>query len=678
MKIAISLSLCTIVCAEIAFCQSTTTDSLYLQEKPELLNTVVVFDTDNKNATSQRNKPVASDNMDKILEQHNQLKMIKRGGYAFDPVIQGMVSGQRSVTIDGMRIFGACTDRMDPVTSYVSANNLSSAEISTSASSSKFGSSLHANLNMVTAKAQFSDSLKVTGKLDLGAGSASQEYRGGLNLNVGAKKWALMLSGTQQTAQSYRAGGGEIIDFTQFQKENLAANLRVRLGKKTIAEGKYIFDNATNIGYAALPMDVSLARSHIAQISTKTYNLTTWLKTLETSIYANRIEHIMDDTKRPPETIAMHMDMPGWSKTNGAFIAADIHLSPKDRLELRFDAYQNYQFAEMVMYPNDPTEAPMYMVTWPGVERSAGGVYLLHNRTFSKSLELNTSFRVETARTEVLDSFGLKQLEVFQFDSLTQLNHRPIAAYTELKKAWNKKFIASFGAGYSERLPTTSELYGFYLFNILDGYDYIGDPNLEMEKAWKVSGSFMYHGKKTHVHVSSSYSYISNYIYGVIEPSFWAMTIGANGGKMHTNMPWAQLANLNAVCNYQFNKHWRITNQGSYTWGERNNKMPIPQLSPFSYASRVSYTKNNWSTYAEAQGATAQDLIDTEFIENRTASWAIVNLGLSKQLEFKNKQTLRFDLNINNLFDHNYHQHLDWGDIARPGINVAGGVSWRF
>ncbi len=53
MKIAITLSLCTIVCTEIAFCQSTTPDSLYLQEKPELLNTVVVFDTDNKNATSQ-------------------------------------------------------------------------------------------------------------------------------------------------------------------------------------------------------------------------------------------------------------------------------------------------------------------------------------------------------------------------------------------------------------------------------------------------------------------------------------------------------------------------------------------------------------------------------------------------------------------------------------------------
>ena len=52
--------------------------------------------------------------------------MFRRGNYAPDIVRHGMRNGQVGITIDGMQIFGACTDRMDPITSYVEANNLNS------------------------------------------------------------------------------------------------------------------------------------------------------------------------------------------------------------------------------------------------------------------------------------------------------------------------------------------------------------------------------------------------------------------------------------------------------------------------------------------------------------------------------------------------------------------------
>lgn len=62
--------------------------------------------------------------IDDYLEKSNNVTMIKRGNYAWEPTVNNMVSQRLVVTIDGMQIFGACTDKMDPITSYVDVSNL--------------------------------------------------------------------------------------------------------------------------------------------------------------------------------------------------------------------------------------------------------------------------------------------------------------------------------------------------------------------------------------------------------------------------------------------------------------------------------------------------------------------------------------------------------------------------
>ncbi|MEO5790082.1 MAG: TonB-dependent receptor, partial [Gelidibacter sp.] len=57
--------------------------------------------------------------IDDYLEKSNKITMIKRGNYAWEPSMNNMNSERLNVTIDGMQIFGACTDKMDPITSYV-------------------------------------------------------------------------------------------------------------------------------------------------------------------------------------------------------------------------------------------------------------------------------------------------------------------------------------------------------------------------------------------------------------------------------------------------------------------------------------------------------------------------------------------------------------------------------
>ena len=75
----------------------------------------------------KQSKPLTS--IDDYLQKSPKVDMIKRGAYAWEPIINSMPTERTLITIDGMRIFGACTDKMDPITSYIEVSNLSEATI---------------------------------------------------------------------------------------------------------------------------------------------------------------------------------------------------------------------------------------------------------------------------------------------------------------------------------------------------------------------------------------------------------------------------------------------------------------------------------------------------------------------------------------------------------------------
>ena len=64
--------------------------------------------------------------IDEHLQELNHVELVRRGSYAWEPMVNNMQTERLSTTIDGMKIFYACTDKMDPVTSYVESGNLQS------------------------------------------------------------------------------------------------------------------------------------------------------------------------------------------------------------------------------------------------------------------------------------------------------------------------------------------------------------------------------------------------------------------------------------------------------------------------------------------------------------------------------------------------------------------------
>src|SRR5690606_36727196 len=98
----------------------TQTDSIRQIEEIEIMATVKKkIETDMKMTVS----------VDEFLASSEQISFIKRGGYAWEPLLNNMRAERSTDTLDGMHVFGACTDKMDPITSYVQSNTLSTIDI---------------------------------------------------------------------------------------------------------------------------------------------------------------------------------------------------------------------------------------------------------------------------------------------------------------------------------------------------------------------------------------------------------------------------------------------------------------------------------------------------------------------------------------------------------------------
>src|SRR5690606_2997069 len=131
-----------------AFAQDSFLDSL----SNIVLDEVVII----ANPTDKHLKEAkALGSLDNYLEKSPSVNMVKRGAYAWEPMLNGMATERSVITLDGMRIYGACTDKMDPITSYVEISNLSKATISNGQSGSQHGGTIAGSVDLVRRKTGF-------------------------------------------------------------------------------------------------------------------------------------------------------------------------------------------------------------------------------------------------------------------------------------------------------------------------------------------------------------------------------------------------------------------------------------------------------------------------------------------------------------------------------------------
>lgn len=640
---------------------------------PQELNEIIIIGNPAAN-TLKKDKALGS--LDSYLEKSNSVNMVKRGAYAWEPMINGMSTERSVITIDGMRIFNACTDKMDPITSYVENTNLSSAKITDGQSGAEFGGTIAGSIDLIRKKSGFQIKPEFGGSAFAGFESNNNQQIYGTSLNYSAPKYFIDVDFTFRDADNYKAGhkSGEKkeVDFSQFRKYNTSAIAGFKLNAKQEIEASLIYDKATDVGYPGLPMDVSLAEALIASVQHRYKNPFKHFNLWETKAYFNTITHVMDDTPRP--IVPIRMDMPGWSKTQGFYSKLSGRYN-NHAFKATLSGYRNNSIAEMIMYPEDPDEKDMYMLTWPDVNTLYSGLSLADNISLNADLSLLIEAGIGIHHNKIRSKSGLSSLQIY-YPDLSPTKTRILKNLSTRLSYFQGNFLHEIGMGYGDRAPSVSEGYGFYLLNINDNYDYIGNPNLKNEKSINFDFSSSYEIQNFSAKIKANYFYILDYIIGKPRLGIPPMNITANGIKVYEQLNHASILNTSLGMNYSPFLDWNFSADFSYRYGQGAKNTILPLIQPFTYKLSGSFEKHGFFTEISVEGS-MKNRNSLEFGEIQKPAYAIANIALSKDFAIKNSQFIA-KLGVQNLFDHYYSTFDDWFGIPKMGRNIYTNLIFKF
>ena len=635
--------------------------------EPQRLEEVVVVANGQGGKRSAKGQAAS---IDEHLKELNHVELVRRGSYAWEPTVNNMQTERVSTTIDGMKIFYACTDKMDPVTSYVESSNLQSILLNSGLNGNPQATgNIGGALDLKLHKAGFSAKSFSAGA-DIG-------YESNGNLQVyGAS--AAYTSNSFYTnggifyrhADNYKEGGGRVVDFSQFQKVNAYDNFGFRLSPLDAIEGTFIFDRATDVGYPALNMDVAKAEAFITSLAYNRIWEERFVQSWETKAYYNHITHIMDDTTRPD--VEIHMDMPGESWTTGLYSLLRA-TKGSHNVTANYDLYYNRLFADMTMYPGGA--APMYMVTWPDVGTLNTGASLSDNIRLGNVSLLHLSGKLSWQHQRLNNDEGYKALGVF-FPGMKREFHQTtgrIAANYQLSIS-NSQF--SIGAGWGSRAPTVTEAYGYYLNNTFDQYDYIGNPHLKNESAVELNANYQFSISNFQFSIDGNEFFFSNYIIGQFEPRLSVMTVGAEGVKVYGNISHARIINASLTSKWDVLPWLTWNTRLGYSTGTDDEDDTLPLISPFSYTTSLNLHHGRFQGKAELRGNARQTDYGKKYGETQTPAWAIFNLSANYQFSVSGHQ-LALRAGIENLFDKRYTTYADWCDIPQKGRNIYINLSFE-
>ncbi|VTR35098.1 TonB-dependent receptor plug domain-containing protein [Sphingobacterium thalpophilum] len=608
--------------------------------------------------------------VDEFLASSDNISFIKRGAYAWEPLLNNMSTERTSVTIDGMHVFGACTDKMDPVTSYVESNNLSTIDITSGQEGNMHGATVGGSIDMKRKSTPFGLEKTWNGAYQTGFEFNNRQFFNLGNLSYSSDRFVADGSVSFRKAGNYDDGNNKEVNHSQFKKFNTSLGLAYKTSPLSSVRVDAIYDRADNVGFPALPMDLWLSRAIITSASYKQLFENGLFNVWDTKLYFNAVEHYMDDTKRPENLV--HMDMPGWSTTYGLVSRASLNRGNYSS-EIQLNVYDNLSIAEMTMYPQDRSKKTMFAYSWPWVTTRFAGLSMNNSWDISEISQLNFGGSL---------GWNYNRSKYVEFNWIfhpgtPQKKNRVLPSLHTSYQLHINQFDFSFGTGYGHRAPSVSEGYGYYIYNSFDRYDYVGNPDLKNEISYEANASAGFKNEKMGIEAKVNYFHIQNYIVGRILSLGSPMNYQSVGVKGYTSLSHAKLFNIALNAHYDILQrlHWK----GTLTYARARDYKGgnLPFIRPLSYQTSLDFMHGKFGIRTSLNGDFEQKNYSPEYGEDLTPAYRIWNISTDYTFSFKNFSTV-LQVGAENLLNEYYSTYADWGNIPRMGRNIFTSLKFNF
>lgn len=615
--------------------------------------------------------------------------LVKRGGYALDPVFRGYQQEQLNLIYDGgIQVTHACPARMDPVSTHINPADIEKLELIKGPFSVRYGQSLGATVNLVTRFPTF-EQRGIGGFAELGFESNGSSKLANLGLEYGGANHAVSFSGGAKDYGSYENGDGATVP-SSFQSYDYALKGSYAPATNQILQGSWRQSFGRDILHAGLNMDTEEDNTSIFSLNYKLKNLSPTLYGLEFKAYGSQVDHIMSN-KRRPNFMMVDAVANVQSQTAGGKAETNLLLGQKVVVFAGADYRYTGRTGERTrlikrnMMTGEELPEPKLMVDqiWQDAALNDLGVFAEGRFLLTPHWTLQSGIRLDYVSSAIAQP-DVDFAALYDHDlERTDLN---ISGNISVNYEWTNDWNLQLALGRGVRSANMLERYINHFTIGQDPYEYVGNPHLTPEANHQVEFSVSKTSERFQFSTNLFYSYLTDYITAFVDTTLdrkYMPMMEPRFARRFTNVDAATRMGFELQGSYQFLRYWQASAAVAYTrannvdWDE-----PLAEIPPLETNLGVKYERAVWWAEVRARIVAQQDRISPRFGETSTPGFQTYDLRLGA----KPMEGLTIGASVLNLLNANYYEHLNRayrnmpenGVLYEPGRNVTVFAKYQF
>jgi len=597
-----------------------------------------------------------------IFKSMSGLNIVKRSGFAVEPELRIFKREQVNLMFDGgTKVTQSCANRMDAMTTRISAGEIEKIEIIKGPYSVRFGQSLGGIINVITKHPGYSEKSKIFGNVNIAYDFNADGLSNGIEIGGSKNKFNFLVNGTYRNFDNYKSANGTEI-LSAFKAYDYSAKAAYAINKNNRFQISFRHSLAKNVMHAGLPMDALDDDGKLLSLDYNYKKTIAFLSGIKFKLYASDVDHLM--TNKLKKTFKFtNASAPVESRTIGNKTEFLLSLNHKMNLYTGFDSYykmrDGIRIREIKINPctGNTLNPHVFAVDkiWQNSYTADYGLFAELHYEISNALKFKGGFRSDFIKSDIKDPES--DFEKFYGENLHPETQNTLDFFGKFNYHLPDNFNLSLAFGKASRTPDLLELFINHSSVGQDAYEYLGNPLLKPEKNMQTDFVVSITSGKTYIYADIFYSFISDFI--------TAKTDTAIPRKFTPCMLPAytkQFVNVDEVYQYGFDAGFKIevinklvlNTNAVYTYAQNKTwNEPVAEIYPFTLNTDIYFKYNKLTLSINNRFVAKQDRIALSFGESSTPSFDITNFNISYQpLEF-----MIINLGIDNIANINYYEH---------------------
>ncbi|HEN9693927.1 TPA: TonB-dependent copper receptor [Acinetobacter baumannii] len=603
-------------------------------------------------------QPVPATDGADYLQSIMGFNSIQSGGTNGDVTFRGMFGSRIKILTDGTENLGACPNRMDAPTSYISPESYDRISVIKGPQTVQYANTGSAATVLFERQPEKLTSEKpYRGQASVLLGSYGRIDHN-IEAAVGDEKKYIRLNANRSESNSYQDGDGNTVP-SAWKKWNADVALGFTPDENTWVEITGGKSDGESL-YAGRSMDGSQFARESLGLRFEKKNITDVIKKIEGQVNYSYNDHIMDnfslrqpELKHDHETHEMYLDKSAMQVTRRTLNSRLAMTTEWNKWSLitGIDSQFNKHGGSM-------SSPKMNMPFSQDMRFQSYGAFGELGYQWSENSKLVTGARLDQVKIDAL------KLNVDRSETLP-------SAFIRLENQHPEHDAKSYiGLGYVERVPDYWEL-----FSTAHGNSGMLKPtfnDLDTEKTLQLDMGYQQQHGALNTWASAYVGLINDYILMSYHnhPTSGEHDHGSSFSAGAKNVD-ATIAGAEAGIGYQFTDHIQADLSAMYAWGKNTtDDKPLPQISPLEGRLNIRYVADKynlgllWRAVAEQSRVSLHQGNIVGYDLKPSKGFSTLSLNGSYNL----RKDIDVSVGIDNVFDKTYTEHLNKAGSAGFGF----------